>query len=121
MKKFKLRKRCRYKNKVYSPDKLVKCIIDAELRPYGKVLEDINTEESGMIDGVPWYQYYTFKTKSQERVWDEYVNKLIRKHYRPWYISKKKASRLLSWTKLNYGLSSEYVINKKENEDKDNS
>lgn len=90
MKKFKLKRRKFRPNKVYSSEKLLKCIIDAELRPYGKTLEDINTEENGIINGLKWFEYYTFKTPSQERVWDEYCNKLVRKHWLPWYISKEK-------------------------------
>jgi hypothetical protein len=114
MKKFKLKKRKFKPNKVYSPEKLLKCIIDSELRPYGKVLEDINTEENGIINGLKWFEYYTFKTPSQERVWYEYCNKLIRKHWLPWYISKKEADKHLSMVRLNYGLKSEYIISKLE-------
>ena len=121
MRKFKLKKKYRANNKrLYTPEKLLKAIIDSELRPYGKVLEDINTQENGLINGIEWYRYYTFKTKAQEDVWNEYCNKLIRKHWEPWYISKREADRFLSLIKLKYGLTSEY-LNTKTNEDTNNS
>lgn len=121
MRKFKLKKKYRANNKrLYTPEKLLKAIIDSELRPYGKVLEDINTQENGLINGIEWYRYYTFKTKAQEDVWNEYCNKLIRKHWKPWYISKREADRFLPPIKLEYGLTSEY-LNTKTNEDTNNS
>lgn len=121
MRKFKLKKKYRANNKrLYTPEELLKAIIDSELRPYGKVLEDINTQENGLINGIEWYRYYTFKTKAQEDVWNEYCNKLIRKHWKPWYISKREADRFLSPIKLEYGLTSEY-LNTKTNEDTNNS
>ena len=49
MRKFKPKKKYRANNKrLYTPEKLLKAIIDSELRPYGKVLEDINTQENGL-------------------------------------------------------------------------
>nr|DAL03104.1 MAG TPA: hypothetical protein [Crassvirales sp.] len=120
MKKFKLRPKYRPNKKVYTPEQLLKAIIDAELRPYSKTFEDINTEEKGIINGVKWFEYYTFKTKEQEDIWNEYCSKLIRKHWKPWYISKREADKCLSSIRLEYGLMSEY-LNKKTNEDTNNS
>ena len=119
MKKFKLRPKYRPNKKIYTSEQILKAIINAELRPYSKTFEDINTEENGIINGIKWFEYYTFKTESQENVWNEYCNKLIRRHLKPWYISKKEADKELSMVRLNYGLYSEYL--KPKNEDKNNS
>lgn len=77
-------------------------MVNEELRPYNKTIDDIR-------DIKEWYNLYTFNTKSQEKVWRDYCNKLIRKHLYPWYIDKKHAKKEVSWVALQVGLYSEYL------------
>lgn len=102
MRKFKRKKR--YKcNKLIPLKELCRIMINEELRPYKITTEDIKQNPK-------WYDEYQFKTESQETVWLDFCNKLIRKHLYPWYITKKQAKRELSMFILNYGLTSEYLL-----------
>lgn len=102
MRKYK-RKKNRYRpNKVYLVKDMIEMMINEELRPYNKTIDDIKDIED-------WYFLYTFKTESQEEVWAEYCNKLIRKHLYPWYIDKKHARKEFSWVNLQYGLFPKYL------------
>lgn len=129
MKKFKLKKRRYRPQKVYSPEKMLRMFVDAELRPFGVKMSDVEGEENGIIDGKKWFEYYTFKTKSQEEVWKEYCSRIFRRHAYPWYVEKRRFNKEFCWISLQYGLLAEwYVLEKsknqiklKEDEDKSNS
>nr|DAT90451.1 MAG TPA: MBDR REGULATOR, TETR FAMILY [Caudoviricetes sp.] len=108
MRKYKLKKKRFKSQKLYSIQTIAKRIIDFELRPYNVTIEDVTRESH--INGEPWYTYYKFKTKAQEDVWNDYCNKLLRKHMYPWYISKRAADEHLSWVRLSFGLTSEYLL-----------
>ena len=122
MKKFKLRKRRHKIQKVYTPTEFLTLFVNAELRPYGITIDDIKTKENGLINGTPWYNYYTFKTESQENVWRDYCSKIYRRHAYSHYIPKRQFKKEFSWFALMYGLTSEYLINKhkEEKESKNN-
>lgn len=102
MRKYK-RKKNRYRpNKVYPIKDMLRMMINEELRPYNKTIEDV--EDIGNF-----YNLYTFKTRSQERVWEEYCNRLIRRHLYSWYIDKREARKIISWVIFQYGLKAEYL------------
>lgn len=128
MKKFKLKKKRYRPQKVYSFKKMLRMFIDAELRPFGVKMSDIEGEENGIINGQKWFEYYKFYTKSQEEVWKEYCSKIYRRHACSWYTPKSVFDRQFSWFSLQYGLTSDWYIkqmnnnlNKENNEDTSNS
>lgn len=102
MRKYKKKKNRYRPNKVYPVKDMLIMLVNEELRPYNKTVDDIKGIEE-------WYNLYTFNTKSQEEVWKDYCNKLIRRHLYPWYIDKKHAKKEVSWVALQVGLYSEYL------------
>ena len=102
MRKYKKKKNRYRPNKVYPVKDMLIIMVNEELRPYNKTVDDIKGIEE-------WYNLYTFNTKSQEEVWKDYCNKLIRRHLNPWYIDKKHARMQLSWVALQIGLYPKYL------------
>lgn len=122
MRKFKLKKRRGYKPKrQWSVEKIRDTIVNAELRKYGVTVKDIMALPEGKIEGENWFTYYTFKTLKEEDVWSSFANKIIRRHLRPYYISKKAADRELCWAKLNWGLKNEEYVRKFNTKNQNNS
>lgn len=57
---------------------------------------------------VPWYQYYTFKTKEQFEDWKTFcILKIMKCGY-----TKEHAEREFAWFNLGYGLKQEYLYAK---------
>lgn len=102
MRKYKKKKNRYRPNKVHPVKDMLIMMVNEELRPYNKTVDDIKGIEE-------WYNLYTFNTKSQEEVWKDYCNKLIRRHLNPWYIDKKHARIQLSWVALQVGLYPKYL------------
>lgn len=115
MKKFKIKKRKFKPNKIISKYDLNVMFINAELRPFNVTFEDIKNLPEQKINGEDWFTYYKFYTKSQEQVWNEYCNKMTRKHYMYHYIDKRTADKYLSFFRLYYGLNSYYLVNENKN------
>lgn len=107
MRKFKRNKKSKI-NKIYSHDKLLKLIINNELRLFNK---DYNEA----INNPNWLTDYYFENESQYNNWYTYTNKLIRKHYYSWYITKNEAKRIVSWINFEFGLYCPYLHNNYEN------
>jgi hypothetical protein len=102
MRKYKKKKNRYRPNKVYPVKDMLIMMVNEELRPYNKTVDDIK-------DIKEWYNLYTFNTKSQEEVWKDYCNKLIRRHLYPWYIDKEHARIQLSLVALQVGLYPKYL------------
>ena len=102
MRKYKKKKNRYRPNKVYPVNDMVIIMVNEELRPYNKTVDDIKGIEE-------WYNLYTFNTKSQEKVWKDYCNKLIRRHLNPWYIDKKTCENTVQLIALQIGLYRKYL------------
>lgn len=102
MRKYKKKKNRYRPNKVYPVKDMLIMMVNEELRPYNKTVDDIKGIEE-------WYNLYAFNTKSQEEVWKDYCSKLIRRHLNPWYIDKEHVRIQLSWVALQVGLYPKYL------------
>lgn len=91
-------------NKVYSEKTLGKLVIDYELRRYGKTIEDVK-------DDPKWLDKYTFDSYEEHLNWLQYCSKLLRKHYKPWYISKRRIREEVQSLDLMFGLKCSYNVN----------
>ena len=74
-------------------DEVLREIINKQLEPHGKTMED--------IIGLPdWYQKFTC-TQEEEAEWIQFGIDLMRKKLK-W--SKKRATSEMAWVTLNWGL-----------------
>lgn len=83
-----------------SKEKAVKRIINYQLKPYKVDMDYVI--ENPKIDGIPWYQYYTFKSLKEEQDWEKYSKRQLRKAYP--YMSDKYIEREFAMIGLMWGL-----------------
>lgn len=88
----------------------LKELINLELKPYNTTYDNIIDLKDGKINNVDWYQYYTFKTEEEEKVFKHDASKIIQ-HYYP-HISEKQLNVEVGMFMLQYGLKSEWYFKK---------
>lgn len=79
-----------------SEDEVFSMLVDKQLEPHNKTIDDVRGEEE-------WYLNYT-TTKEQEEKFIEWGTELIRKKLR---VSKERARKEMGWFILGYGLKTE--------------
>lgn len=79
-------------------DNLIPVMIDKMLEPYGKSYAWV--VENQLIDGVSWFDYYTW-TEAEERDFKIWAVRVIKRALR---CSSEKAISEYGWFSLMYGL-----------------
>lgn len=82
-------------------DEILKKMINAELKPYGKEMNDVIGKDN-------WFQEYTFKTEEEYSKWKEYCINLMIKEVNP-KRTIKEAEKEFSWLDIMYGLKCEFI------------
>lgn len=90
-------------------EEFVMDIVNAELRPYDICTLDLD-EMSGHIDGVVWYQHFTFKSRAEHLAWRNYVKRRIPKCIVYKYTPKSEYERIVNMLDFTYGLKREYEL-----------
>jgi hypothetical protein len=75
-----------------------KYLIDKMLKPHGVDFDYI--VEHPNIDDLPWFQYYTWTRKDEEKFKEEAIAHIVK----TLHMSKKQATISMGWILLNHGL-----------------
>ena len=95
------------KKYIRNTKELMEILINKELEKYNTTLEDIKALPDQQVNGVPWYQYYTFDSEEEYIKWKEFCLDILMNHTRPKY-PKKSAMREFIWVDLMWGLKNNY-------------
>lgn len=87
-------------------DEAVRLIIDNQLKKYNVDMTYIINDPE--IDGVPWYNYYTFDSKKEYQKWEKFAKRMIKKSRS--YSDEKVINREFSYLNLMWGLKTNYDI-----------
>ena len=66
-----------------SSDDLVHLLLNKQLEKYGVTITDILKLPDNKIDGVYWYQYYTFDSEEEFNEWKEFCIDILTNHITP--------------------------------------
>jgi len=83
--------------------KIVELFINKELEKYGVTMEDVKSYPDGIIEGLPWHQYYTFKTHSDHNEWKNWCVDFLKTQVTP-KLRKDRIDKEIAWFNLMYGL-----------------
>ena len=83
--------------------KIVELFINKELEKYGVTMEDVKSYPDGIIEGLPWYQYYTFKTHSDHDEWKNWCIDFLKTQVTP-KLRKDRINVEFASVDLVYGL-----------------
>lgn len=87
-----------------SPEKAERNIINKMLKPYGV---DINyVIKNPEIEGISWYQYYTFNSLKEHNRWKKYAFRQYKRAYP--YSSSQYIEKKVKWMDFQYGLKTNY-------------
>lgn len=88
-----------------SPEKAERNIINRMLRKHNVDIQHvINNPE---IEGIQWYQYYTFDSKKEYEKWRKYSLKQFKRAYP--YSTLEYNEKRLNWIDFQYGLKKNYL------------
>lgn len=91
--------------------KIVELFIDKELEQYGVTMQDVKNYPDGIIEGLPWYQYYTFKTNADHNEWKNWCSDFLKTQVTP-KLRKDGIAKQIAWIDLAFGLKIEQDINR---------
>ena len=91
--------------KKYKRQDLPKVLIDKMLEPHGSSYDEVVANPK--IDGIPWYQYYTWKSQEEVDKFKEFFIFTLTKQTTP-KIALKQAEKEWAWFSLMYGLKEEF-------------
>jgi hypothetical protein len=83
--------------------KIIEQFINKELENYGVTMEDVKNYPDGIIEGLPWYQYYTFKTHDDHDEWKNWCIDFLKTQVTP-KLRKDRINVEFAWFDLMYGL-----------------
>jgi hypothetical protein len=90
-----------------SSTELIDLLIDKELEPYGVTCEEMRALPEGKINGVHWYQHYTFNTPEEYNAWKEFCIDILSKQITP-KLHKSIVEREFAMLDLMWGLKRNY-------------
>lgn len=80
--------------------KILELMVNAELKPYGKSVEDIK-------DSKDWFDKYTFKKQKDYDKWKKYCITLLTEKVTP-KLTKRRIEKEFMWVDFMYGLKCEF-------------
>jgi hypothetical protein len=87
-------------------DELLNLLLNKQLEPYNITVEDLMKLPEGKINGVWWYEYYTFKTVEDYNIWKNFCVDILRNHTTP-KLDKRRIEKEFSMLDLMWGLKHE--------------
>ena len=82
---------------------LIDLLIDKELEPYGVTCEEMRNLPDGKIDGIHWYEYYTFLDNEEYTKWKEFCLDVLSNQITP-KLSKFRIEKEFEMLDLMWGL-----------------
>lgn len=90
---------------------LVEVLINKELEKYNITMDDIlSLPEEQLVEGIPWYNYYTFDSKEEFNTWKEFCIDVLSRQVTP-KLSKERINEQFSMLNLGWGLKINYEDN----------
>ena len=94
-----------------SDDDLIHLLLNKQLEKYGVTITDILKLPDNKINGVYWYQYYTFDSEEEYDKWKDFCIDILTNHVTP-KLPKKLVESNFSWIDLMWGLKRNYEEDK---------
>jgi hypothetical protein len=95
-----------------SKEEIFKHLVTKMLEPYGVDYDYVKANPE--IEGMPWYNYFSYVSAEHEKDFEEYFIKFVKKHLKH---SQKKAEMEYAWFNLMNGLKSYKPDEKQQNQD----
>lgn len=89
-------------------DLVIETLINKSLEKYNVTMADIMLLPENKIDGVPWYQYYTFETLEEYKSWKDWCFNFLKTEVTPKF-TKNNFNRFWPYFDLMYGLKQSFL------------
>ena len=92
-------------------DELIHLLLNKQLERYDITIKEILQLPENKIDGIYWYQYFTFNNEEEYNEWKSFCIDILTNHVTP-KLPKKLVESNFSWIDLMWGLKRNYEEDK---------